>query len=76
MVEQSLNGQSDRIKQYTVAVEALGYKADFDPVTNPTIRMQARRLRQALDQYYRTQDSDDPTAGARAAVATVRERSP
>ena len=37
VVEQTLNGQSGSIKQYTVAAEALGYGAEFDPKTNPTV---------------------------------------
>ncbi len=49
VVEQSLNGQSDGIKQYTVAVEAFGYGADFDPQSNPNVRIHARKLRRALD---------------------------
>ncbi len=60
VVEQSLNGKSDGIKQYTVAVEALGYSADFDPATNPTVRIVARRLRRALDEYYHGQGIEDP----------------
>ncbi len=60
VVEQVLNGQSDGIKQFTIAVEALGYKSDFDPSTNTAIRIQARRLRRALDQYYRDKGIKDP----------------
>ena len=52
VVEQTLNGQSGSIKQYTVAVEALGYGADFDPQSNPIVRINARKLRRALDRYY------------------------
>ena len=51
VVEQSLNGQSGSIKQYTIAVEALGYGADFDPTATPSVRIVARRLRRALEQY-------------------------
>ena len=47
VVEQELNGQSGSVKQYTVAVEALGYGADFDPTTNPAVRIEARRLRRS-----------------------------
>lgn len=60
VVEQSLNGQSDRIKQYNIAVEALGYGEDFDPKTDSIIRIQARRLRRALDQYYSGRGIEDP----------------
>ncbi len=60
VVEQSLNGQSGNIKQYTVAVEAFGYGADFDPQTNPIVRIEAQRLRRALDQYYYSMGTEDP----------------
>lgn len=60
VVEQSQKGQSGRIKQYTIAVDALGYGDDFDPQSDPVIRIQARRLRRALDQYYDTLGTSDP----------------
>ncbi len=60
VVAQTLNGQSGIIKQYTVAVEALGYGADFDPQSNPLVRIEAQRLRRALDQFYYTHGVEDP----------------
>jgi len=60
VVKQTLNGQSASIKQYTIAVEALGYGADFEPQANPNIRIQARKLRRALDRYYYEEGLDDP----------------
>lgn len=60
VVEQSLNGQSGSIKEYTVAVEALGYGTNFDPQSNPSVRVHARKLRRALDQYYSAQGIEDP----------------
>jgi len=60
VVEQARNDQLGIIKQYTIAVEALGYGADFDPATNPTVRIVARRLRRALDEYYQGKGIEDP----------------
>ena len=60
VVEQSLKGQSDRIKQYSVAVEAFGYGADFDPQSNPIVRMEAKRLRRTLELYYYNHGNEDP----------------
>jgi len=60
VVQQSQKGQSERIKQYTIAVEALGYGDDFDPQSDPVVRIQARRLRRALDRYYDTLGATDP----------------
>ena len=60
VVEQKLNGHPDEITQYAIAVEALGYETDFDPNTVPNVRVLARRLRRALDQYYSTNSGRDP----------------
>lgn len=60
VVEQTLSGRSGHIKQYTVAVEAMGYGAEFDPQSNPTVRIHARKLRRALDRYYYNHGSEDP----------------
>jgi len=60
VVKQTLNGQADTIKQYTVAVEGMGFGAGFNPQSNPTVRIHARKLRRALDQYYLKQGSQDP----------------
>ena len=60
VVEQSLDGNSGNLKQYTIAVEGLGYGSDFDPETDSIVRIQARRLRRALDTYYDGKGRDDP----------------
>jgi adenylate cyclase len=62
VVEATLSGQSERIKGYTIAVEALGRDADFDPQTDPIVRVEAGRLRRALERYYGETGVDDPVA--------------
>ncbi|MCZ8313601.1 hypothetical protein [Phreatobacter sp.] len=52
VVETTLDGNARTIKAYTIAVEALGRGADFDPDRDSTVRVAAMRLRQALDLYY------------------------
>lgn len=52
IVEQTLEGHSTRIKAYTIAVDALGKSDDFDPQTNPSVRVLAKRLRDTLSHYY------------------------
>jgi tetratricopeptide (TPR) repeat protein len=52
VVEATLSGHSERIKGYTIAVEALGREDDFDPQADPIVRVEAGRLRRALDRYY------------------------
>jgi len=52
VVMQTLDGKSDRIKAYTVAVDALGKPSTFDPQNDPSVRVLAKRLRDTLTAYY------------------------
>ncbi len=52
VVETTLRGENDRIKGYTIATEALGRAGDFDPERDPIVRIEAGRLRRALERYY------------------------
>ena len=54
IVRRKLEGQEQAIKAYAIAVDVLGRPADFDPQADPIVRVQARRLRALLDQYYLT----------------------
>jgi tetratricopeptide (TPR) repeat protein len=59
VVECKLTGKVEQIKAYTIATEALGRPADFDPQNDPIVRVQARRLRQTLLLYYADPSADD-----------------
>ena len=59
VVERKLEGAEDRIKAYSIATEALGRPATFDAQNDPIVRVQARRLRQALQSYYGDPQADD-----------------
>src|SRR3954470_6351236 len=52
VVEATLRGEADRIKGYTIATEALGRTVDFDPQADPIVRVEATRLRRALNRYH------------------------
>ena len=52
VVDETLAGRGDRIKAYTVAADALGRDANFDPQNDPIVRVEAGRLRRALTNYY------------------------
>jgi len=52
VVKQTLAGNASRIKAYTVAVDALGKPETFDAQNDPSVRVLAKRLRSALDNYY------------------------
>lgn len=62
VVEAALRGESDRIKGYTIAVEALGRGDDFDPQADPIVRVEASRLRRAIERYHAGPGADRPSA--------------
>jgi hypothetical protein len=45
-------GQADQVKEYNIAVEALGRPADFDQKRDSIVRVEAHRLRRRLNEYY------------------------
>lgn len=52
IVTARLRGEEANIKAYAVAVDVFGRPPSFDPQTDPIVRVQARRLRALLDQFY------------------------
>ena len=50
--ERHFEGRHDLIKEYTIAVEALGRPAAFDPKKDSIVRVEAHRLRKRLYEYY------------------------
>lgn len=59
VVTRALDGDGDRLKEYTVGVDALGRGPKFDPRTDPVVRAEASRLRSRLDRYYAGDGRDD-----------------
>ncbi len=62
VVEETLDGRGDRLKAYSIAVEALGRAADFDPQSDPIVRIQAGRLRKALALHFNGEGADEAIA--------------
>ncbi|MHA6731917.1 hypothetical protein [Devosia sp. A369] len=52
IVRRTLDGDEQAIKAYSIAVDVFGRAVDFDPQADPIVRVQARRLRSLLDDYY------------------------
>ena len=59
VVEKSLRGESADLKEYHLGVEVCGRKDSYDPRTDPVVRVEARRLRAALDLYYAQDGKED-----------------
>ncbi|MBG6174094.1 hypothetical protein IWQ55_001655 [Labrenzia sp. EL_208] len=60
VVHASLENKHEKIKGYTIAVEALGRATDFNPVTDPIVRVEAARLRRRLTKYYEGSGASSP----------------
>lgn len=59
IVDEALQGRTDRLKDYTLGAEALGRGDQFDPRVDPIARVEASRLRSRLDLYYATEGASD-----------------
>ena len=53
IVKKTIDDKAHEIKGYTIGVDALGRPEDFDPQIDPSVRVMAGRLRQALENYNR-----------------------
>ncbi|MBA4096002.1 MAG: hypothetical protein C0484_04440 [Rhodospirillum sp.] len=60
IVEETLQGRADRIKAYSIAIATFDRSDDFDPLTDPIVRIEASRLRRSLEHYYLTSGKSDP----------------
>jgi len=59
IVEESLLGQPHRLKEYPIGLEVFDRREAFDPRVDSIVRVEARRLRNKLDEYYRTEGRED-----------------
>src|ERR1700685_3479555 len=59
---QYFEGAGEQIKEYNIAVDALGRPADFDQKRDSIVRVEAHRLRKRLREYY---DADGADHGLR-----------
>lgn len=60
VVEETLAGRGDQLKEYPVGVDVFGKDPSFDPRMDPIVRVQARRLRMRLVTYYADEGQNDP----------------
>ena len=58
IVEQTLAGHGAALKEHVLAVEVYGKGADFDTGLDPIVRVDARRLRDKLREYYAASPHD------------------
>lgn len=60
VVEESLAGRADQLKGHSIATRVFGRGEDFDAAQDPIVRIQAGRLRRALERYYLVAGGHDP----------------
>ena len=60
VVDETLEGRASQLKGYTVAVAVYERVETFDPQVDPIVRVEAGRLRRALERYYLTAGKNDP----------------
>jgi TolB-like protein len=60
IVEETLEGRSEQLKAYTIAQAVFGRDSSFDAQNDPVVRIEAGRIRRALERYYLVSGQGDP----------------
>ncbi|WP_210483611.1 adenylate cyclase [Microvirga antarctica] len=88
VITEALEGRADRLKAYSIATEVFGRDASFDAQNDPVVRIEAGRLRRALERYYLLAGHSDtvlinipkggyvPTFDVRHATSVIAEIAP
>lgn len=58
IVEQTLAGNGQTLKEPVIAQDCFGRGADFEGAADPIVRVEARRLRDKLREYYESAESE------------------
>ena len=60
VVDQTLGGEADQLKEYSVGVEVFDRDDKYDPRLDSIVRVEAGRLRSRLDEYYNGEGAHAP----------------
>src|SRR3984957_9239988 len=52
VIDQTLLGQTDLLKERTLGIEIFGREADYDTASDPIVRVTATEIRKRIAQYY------------------------
>ena len=79
VVEKTLAGEGERLKEYVIGVEVFDRDADYDPRVDSIVRVEAARLRAKLSEYYAGEGRGDALVlslpkGGYAPAIKVEER--
>jgi hypothetical protein len=60
VVEHTLAGEGDVLKERTIGIEVFGRPTSYDPSDDATVRVKAGEVRKRLGLYYSTEGAQDP----------------
>ena len=60
LADRTLDGSAASLKEYALGVAVFGKRDSFDPQSDASVRVQMGKLRQRLEEYYRTEGAEDP----------------
>lgn len=60
VIENTLAGHGDLLKERTIGIDVFGRSADYDPSDDATVRVKAGEVRKRLGLYYSTEGAQDP----------------
>jgi serine/threonine-protein kinase len=58
-VEETLNGQTDKLKESLLGIDVFGRKPTYDPRVDAVVRTEAVKLRARLREYYESEGRED-----------------
>ncbi|MEI9976374.1 MAG: hypothetical protein WDO73_32560 [Ignavibacteriota bacterium] len=82
LAEKAIQGDADRLKEYTIGLEAFGKPDSYDPRRDSIVRLQVGRLRQKLTAYYDAEAAPGelsislPKGAFKLAIQETGQRSP
>src|SRR5262245_5258875 len=79
VVERSLAGEAERLKEYVIGVEVFDRDAQYDPRIDSIVRVEAARLRAKLTEYYAGEGRGDAVVlslpkGGYSGIVTLEDR--
>jgi hypothetical protein len=60
IVNRAIGGDLDSLKEFSIAMEVFDRTSEYDPSIDAVVRVEARRLRAKLKDYYEGPGSNDP----------------
>lgn len=60
VVDKEQRGEAQALKGYAIGIDVFNRPVDFDPTSDPLVRVQAGKLRKLLERYYEEEGAEDP----------------